>query len=336
MMRWIGVVMLVGCGGAAVGPTSRPPLHEGVATADGAAVVYAERGGIWRQDAASGRARLIYTTPQRPDPVCPSSPAPPGTPGTPALKDEVVGLADGGATLVVHRSVPRCELERRGSYEVRITDFEEPATLREHPAHPIYAVAAVDEVLYLLDGAGLGRSRDRGASFAAVPAPWDGVPVALLAVAGARPALVVLVSDNGSSRTVDGAFTDIIGGALLRSDDDGATWRRLPLPEALRNPCREPHEGACGDGRGVTWVAAPSGAPARLVIGGELDGAAWTSVDGGATWVGGAGHPPPRLRTARIGDDTFEATADGLVRIHGGARRTMTPLLTEPLRADRF
>ena len=261
------------------------------------------------------------------------------------LEDTVIGFDDGGSTLVVNRRVEGCEVEGEGTYEVRITNFSDPAKVREHASHPIYDLAAVDTTLYLLDGGGLSRSLDRGASWQTTwPIPSrdpavSGVPFALLAFSGDHTTIIVLTSENGPTRKRDGPADDIIGGSLFRSDDAGVTWRALPIPSELENPCSIAHTGACADGRGVEWMTAPTGQLDLLVIGGAGVGGAnvaWTSRDGGMTWSRGTSRPSRRSRTARIGNETFEGTSDGLVTIHDHTRQTITPELTEPYRVDRF
>ena len=307
----------------------------GAATLDGQGFVYADRGAIQILDLATLQSRTLYTTPQLRDPVCGHATPPPRGEQDLELIDSVTGFDDAGRTLVLRRDVVGCEIEGKHSYEVRIPDFASAATPRAHPAHPIYDVAATGTALYMLDGAGLSRSVDLGATWTALwslPNPArPGVPFAVVADAHT---VIVVTSSNGPPRNEDA--TDIVGGTLYRSDDAGLTWRALHVPDELLNPCAVPHDGACIDGRGVEWIATPTGHLDTLAIGGELAGVVWTSHDGGTTWTRGSGRRAQRRRTAAIGATTFEATADGLVRIRDQARETISPELAEPHLVDRF
>jgi hypothetical protein len=309
---------------------------DGVLTHDRAGYLYSDTGGIWEVDLTTTAIRLVYATPPGRD-HCLSLPPPRSAPKTEGGTwiDKLAGLTDNGATLVLHRAPFSCA--GPSDYEVRVTDYRDPAKARAHVARPIYGITAFGKTLFMLDGGGIWRSQDGGIT-------WSQVTPVGLPSTGTRCQLGTLSDHQLLLRTSMGAAAaypvPVSSGALYVSND-GARWSRFATPADVERPENQAPAGL--DPSGVAWL--DTSLRGVLVVGTDaavdghsqaLEQRAWVTRDSGATWQAVTARPPKRPYTAQIGGDLFEATADGVVRIRNGLRAVVTPELPRPYFLDLF
>jgi photosystem II stability/assembly factor-like uncharacterized protein len=162
-----------------------------------------------------------------------------------------------------------------------------------HPTNP--------DVVYVGTQHGPYRSLDRGEHWARLPFPEDGGEVWSILVHPTRP------------RTMF-AGTSPVG--IYRSDDEGATWRRLPKAvqaERVKMPF------ACRVMRMAIDPAQPDHVYAALEVGGAM-----RSLDGGETWDDCSGDlvalsDLPHLKSRIVSDSEMEGMLDGHALCVSGA-----------------
>jgi len=238
--------------------------------------------------------------------------------GTPIrLRDVVVDLVD-GSTLVVHRGGP-CGFEGDWvSQELRFTLLGLAAAPEPSQPHPVSTVVASEGGRVWLGDAGrcdepgvrdlqtegsVWRSEDDGNT-------WRRLSVRDDAHRMHTAAAQILVDPNDAGRVlvrsaVCNSAAAQQGGFLFLTRDDGATWQRMELPEAVV-------EGGQA-GHGIRAVS-HEGSLDRLTLW-TADGRAFRSDDAGATWRElPPSEPPAPANEARSARYSFEATSDGLLR----------------------
>ncbi len=162
-----------------------------------------------------------------------------------------------------------------------------------HPTNP--------DVVYVGTQNGPYRSVDRGERWERLPFPEDGGEVWSILVHPTRPRTLL-------------AGTSPVG--IFRSDDDGATWRRLPKAvqtERVKMPF------ACRVMRMAIDPAQPEHIYAALEVGGAM-----RSLDGGETWEDGSADlvklsDLPHLKSRIVSDSEMEGMLDGHALCVSGA-----------------
>lgn len=175
--------------------------------------------------------------------------------------------------------------------------------LGTHEAYSVYVHPSDPDLVFAGTADGAYLSRDRGVSFARTDFP-DSVQV-----------WSFLASDGDSDRMYAGASP--IG--VYRSDDRGASWRRLPDPHVPER-CSGPFAPR------VMRMAQAPGNPDRIICAMEIAGAMRTD-DGGETWQDvGDGlvelSTQPHLQSAIVQKET---QAEGMLDGHAIATSAADP-----------
>ncbi|MCW5803598.1 MAG: hypothetical protein KIT31_14540 [Deltaproteobacteria bacterium] len=272
-------------------------------------------------------------------------------------EDSFRGFAEDGRHIVLHRSM-LCQAP--DTHEVRLVKWEDAERISEHPAHVVYAVSADGKGnLWMADGGGLWRSTD-GDTWRPVATPaGGGAPVQVFADA-TRPNLVV-IRTSVAPGVVQGTSAASFPGQLLRTKDGGKTWARIKPPDD--KPVAEVHAiDGNADELVIPGLLSPDDAededaddaekPAPSLVAKVKDGArafpkrdaappaapprSWIrTVDGGAKWTK-TSAPDRAPKPAVAGEDSYEATRDGLWRTRNDLRRKVTKTLDRPYPRDMF
>jgi hypothetical protein len=318
-------------------------VDAGKLTADGKTLVYSDGDEIKALELVTGTVAIAHRTP--PGSVdswiqCQSVLTP--TQGEDhTTVDGFAGFDEGDAILLVDRTGANCHYP--SMWQVRVTDWRDPAKAAEHIARPIYDVVADSAgTLWMIDGGGLWKSRDRGDHWTRVAVKikkqdddYTGAPVQII-VDAKHPARLAVRTAAQMEISEGQRYTDF-SGRVLRSDNGGKTWRVVPPP-----PNDWDSESP------AIWIAAPDGNVDHLDVGlyqpssdeptddGEPRRAAARTLDGGKTWTPIDSPTLVPTRRAELGGDVFEATNDGLFRTHNGTRTRITGVLAKPYWADLY
>jgi hypothetical protein len=205
----------------------------GQITADGKTFVFSDGAKLQALDLGDRDLRTVYRTKQEPQKDCPAHASQVKVP-----EDTFHGFAENG-DVILHRSM-LCQWP--DTHEVRLVDWDDPDKRADHPAHPIYAIAADGKgTLWMVDGGGLAKSTDRGDTWKPVkikiakqpestPAdPDGGAPVQI--IADAKKPNVIVVRTSIISSVAQGRSGATFPGLVLRSRDGGVRWERVSTPD---------------------------------------------------------------------------------------------------------